>query len=260
VAILSTALFLLASQAPTATPTCALAERQYQALDLDKALATAVAVLEHSPERPLECLEISALALLVLGRTEEAKGALVELFERAPDRSIRDESLAPATRALIEQTRAELVPLAARVTARWIVHESLRVDFALDGGLRGARSIRFDTTVGPGGETSSDKVDLEGRAATATVTVAAGVDAKTMAVAGRVTDALGREVHQFSSQILLPDRPDSSEQIVEVESGPAWWIWAVVGAVVVGSAVTVAVVAQPTLPEPAGIGRAEVPE
>lgn len=256
--VLSTALLLVVAQ----TPSCADAEDQYRALDLEKALATAEQALAADPARPLPCLQTAALALLVLGRTEEARARLVELFERAPDHRIEDASLAPAMRELIEQTRASLAPLSARVTARWIVHESLRIDFALDGGLRGARSVRFETALAPQGGTMTGKVDLEGRAATATVAVPVRADAKTMTVNGRVVDDLGREVHQFSSQILLPERPANGAEVVEVSAGTPWWVWGLVGAAVVGSAVTVAVIAQPGTVDTPGqsLGRIEVPK
>lgn len=254
VGVLTTVVLALAAQPSTA---CATARAEYEALDLERSIQTAHGVLSEDSSRPLECLEVVALASMVLGRREEARGVLTEIFERDPGRRIQDASLAPSMREFIERIRAMLVPLDARVFARWIVHDSLRLDFALDGGLRGAHAVRYSATFDPDGGSTSGGVDLEGRAATATVTVSR-VDVRTVRIVGRVVDALDREVHRFSSEILLPERPPPSDVVVKVESEPvSWVVWALVGAAVVGSGIAVAAVAQPDLPEGVGIGRAE---
>lgn len=247
VGVLTTVALVLAAQAPDG---CAEARRQYEGLDLEAALRTAEETVAADPSRPLACLEVQALALIVLGRREESRGVLTELFERDPERRIEDASLAPSMQRFIEERRAELLPLRARVAARWIVYESLRLDVALDGGLRGASAVRYDVRFAPEGGSASGRVALEGRAATATIAVA-HADVRTVRVDGRVVDTLGREVHQFSSELLLPERPSANEVVVEVDSGGTpWWVWALVGTAVVGSAVAVAVVAQPDVPAP----------
>lgn len=256
VGVLTTVALVLVGQTPDG---CAAARAQYEALDVEAALNAAQAVVENDPARPLACLEVEALALLVLGRREEARAVLTEMFERDPRRPIEDKSLAPSVQRFIEEIREQLLPLRARVAARWIVHESLRLDVALDGGLRGADEVRYDAHFGPEGGFTSGRIQLAGRAATATVTVPS-MDVRTVRVDGRVVDRLGREVHQFSSELLLPTRPNAKGVVVEVDSGPAWWVWALVGTAVVGSAVAVAFVAQPDLPSADGtLGRAEAP-
>ncbi len=258
VGVLTTVALVLAAQAADG---CASARRQYEGLELEAALRTAQETVAADTSRPLACLEVEALALIVLGRREESRGVLTELFERDPGRRIEDASLAPSMQRFIEQTRAELLPITARVSARWIVFESLRLDVALDGGLRGASAVRYDVHFAPEGGDAKGRVALEGRAATATIAVARA-DVRTVRVNGRVVDDLGREVHQFSSELLLPERPNANEVVVEVDSGGTpWWIWALVGTAVVGSAVAVAVVAQPDVPAAPddSIGAARVP-
>jgi hypothetical protein len=253
------------AQVPGGAPadTCDAARHHYEGLALEDALLTAERGLAEAPGAP-RCLEIQALVLLALGRTEAARAALATLFEVAPEHAVEDPSLAPSTRALIEAVRAEVRPLSAVVAARWVVATALRVDVALEGGLRGAKRVRFRGEVTPGPHALSGEVPLVGSAGTATVAVPAGVEAQTLTLRGEALDAVGRVVLPFSSQLLLPPRPAPDVVVVapppaEAEGGIPWWVWVVVGAAVVAGAGTAVVVAQPRLPSADGtLGRVEL--
>jgi hypothetical protein len=237
---------------------CTEARALYEALSIEPALALAESRLSQGPDRPLACVEVAALALMVSGRLDEARARLTELFERDPDHVLEDPSLPPALRRSIEQIRDEVRPLQSHLTARWLIHESLRLDVALEGGLRDATLVRYRAVVGPAGAELVGELPLVGRAATGTIAVGAEVEARTLRVSGQIVGRSGRVLHQLSSEMLLPERPATRDQVV-VESGVPWWIWVVVGAVTIGAAVTVAVVAQPDLPDAKGtFGRGEL--
>lgn len=255
---MSPILTLVALLVAAEDPACAAARAQYEALSVESALATAEERLKAGAERPLPCVEVSALSLLVSGRLEEARARLTELFEREPSRAILDPSLPPALRRTIEQIREEVRPLESRLSARWLIHESLRLDVALDGGLRDAQLVRYTGTFGPEEIQVSGELPLVGRGATGTIAVAADTDARTLRIRGQVVGKSGRVLHQLSAELLLPERPASKDKVI-VEGGTPWWIWVVVGAVTIGAAVSVAVIAQPSLPDAKGtFGRGEL--
>lgn len=243
---------------------CLVARHQYEALALEDALDTAERGLAAASAVPA-CLEVQALAQLALGRTEAARATLTTLFEVAPDHQVEDPSLAPSTRALIEGVREEVRPLSATVAGRWVVATALRLDVALEGGLRGARRVRFRGQVQPDAHPITGEVPLVGRAATATVTVPAGVRAETLSLSGEALDEAGRVVVPFSSQILLPGRPAPELVVVAPppaeggEGGIPWWVWVAAGVVAAGAVGTAVVVSQPRLPNADGtVGRVEL--
>jgi|GEM_PF-2144436 len=247
------ALALLA-QAPSAgmTELCTTARHEYEGLSLQQALGTAEAGLQQAPGA-LACLEVQALVLLALDRTEDARAALGTLFEIAPEHVVRDDSLSPSTRAFIEQIRAEVRPLSASVTPRWIVRSSLRLDMRLEGGLRGAQRIRYQLQVGPTALEDAGEVQLLGPAATATVHVPVHIEARTLSVSGEVVDQVGRRVTNFSSQLLLPPRPLAAPTAATVSSpesagGVPWWLWAAAGVVVAAGAVSAGLLLRPDAP------------
>jgi hypothetical protein len=233
---------------------CEEARAQYRALELEEALATASAVLVSDASRPLACLEVKALVHLILNQDEDAKAALVEIFERSPDHEVDDPSLSPGTRETISAIRESVRPLEAKVSASWIIHESLRMDVLLEGGLRDAARVRFRAEALPAGEVRQGEVMLLGRAATATVGIPGEAPADRLRVEGQVLDRMGRVLHPFSADLLLPARPASSSQVVEVERGGVPWpVWvAIVAAAVIGAGVTIGVVAQPGKPDADG--------
>ena len=237
-----------------AAPSCEEARAQYQALALEEALAIATSVLDADQARPLPCLEVKALVHLILNQDEDAKAALVEIFERSPDHAVDDPSLSPATREAIEGIRESVRPLEAKVSAAWIFRESLRMDVVLQGGLRNAARVRYRTEAMPAGEAREGEVLLLGRAATATVAVSADAQADLLRINGQVLDGVGRVLHQFSSEMLLPLRPQANTQIVEVESGGVHWaVWVgIVAAVVVGAGITIGLTVPPDKPNCTG--------
>jgi hypothetical protein len=254
-AIIALDLMVLLSAIPAG---CEKARAEYQSLALEEALQTAGDVLAADRLRPLACLEVKALVHLILNQDEDAKAALVEIFERSPDHEVDDPSLSPATREAIESIRESVRPLEARVSAGWIIHESLRMDLFLAGGLRDAARVRYRTEALPAEEVREGEVALLGRAATATITVSPLSDAERLRIDGQVLDRVGRVLHQFSSELALPVRPPSSAQVVEVEKGGVPWpVWvAIVAAAVIGAGVTIGVVAQPSKPDADGtLGR-----
>lgn len=251
------ALLLLAQPGP-----CSGARGQYEALALEEALLAASQILEKDASRPLECLEVKALVHLVLNQPDDAKSALSELFERAPDHRVDDPSLSPAMRETIEAVRASVRPLAVRASARWLIHEAVRLDLLLEGGLRDATRVRWETEVLPGAERKVGEVRLAGRAATATVAVASDAEASQLRLTGQVLNDVGHVLHQFSSELLLAPRPASTERVVEVETAPTLWpIWLAVGVAVVAGGVAIGFLAQPDLPDgpDESVGRTKVP-
>lgn len=245
--------------APRGAGPCAPARADWEALSFEEALAGASLVLERDPSRPLECLEVKALAAIVLGRGEVARIALGELFERAPDHPVHDPSLSPAQRADIEVIRESVRPLHATVRPRWLIHDALRVDVALQGGLRDASRVRLRVQLGPSEQPAM--VELDGRVATATVSVPASLDEARVRVTGQVLTALERVVHQFETELLLPPRPPPPEVVVVDGGGLPWFVWTGLGLVAAGASAVIVVLAQPDLPDASRTaGRVEVSE
>lgn len=243
---------------------CAEARHQYGAMEPERAIETVEAVLAGDATRPLPCLEVKALALLVVGQLGSAKRTLQELFSRDAGYQIVDPSLSPAMRDTIEQIRQTAAAMSAQVRARWLIHDSLRVDVVLQGGLRGAERVRYSTFSTPGEERSNGEMDLVGRTASATVAVLTPGEVTSIAISGVVLAAGERVVHEFSSKIPLvgrPAPPAPREVVVEVGDGIPWPVWLGVGLGVVGAAVAIGVLAQPSLPDTEGtVGRVEIPQ
>ena len=249
--------------APPAAGGCAKARSFYESLELDRAIEAAEIGLTRDPARPTACLEVKALALLVLGQLDDATATLQELFTRAPDYAIEDPSLSPAMLDSIEGVRRHVEALSATVRARWLIHESLRIDVVLTGGLRGASRVRFTAVVEPGDEVHHGEGPLVGRVATATVPVLQATEVHRLRVSGVVVTASGQVIHEFAADVPLVGRPDPREPetvIVTVDSGGVGWpVWAGIGAATVGAVVAIIVLSQPRLPDTAGtVGRVEV--
>lgn len=242
----------LASAAPAAPVDCARARADYDGLALEDALLHADDVLGRDPERPLPCLEVKALSLLVLGRLDEARATFRELFARDPERTIFDPGLSPAQRGTVEEAREHARPLAASVQARWLGPDALRLDVALSGGLRGASRVRWRAELLPGGGAPSGEVVLVGRVATATASVGA-LEVAHVALAGEVLGAGAEVLLSFSSDLLLSERPLRPEPPIVERGGPPWYLWAgLAAAAAIGGGVAIALLAAPKLPDASG--------
>jgi hypothetical protein len=242
-----------------AVPDCAEARNHYESLDLERAVEIAEAALDRGKERPLLCLEVRGLGLLVLGRPDEARESFVELFTKDPSYPIRDPSLSPSMTESIEAIRESVTPMSVSVRARWLVHESMRLDLFVEGGLRGARRVRYRTVTAPSEERYEGVIDLLGRSATATIAVTPGIDVARLSVSGSVLDARGRPLHEISSEILLSERPPPNEVLVE-SGGVGWPVWLGAGAAAIAATVAIVILAQPDLPSPGPQGRVKVGE
>ncbi len=238
---------------------CDDARNHYEALSPERALDVAQAALARDDTRPLPCLEIRALALLVMGRREDARAAFAELFERDPRRVIDDPSLSPPLAALIEAEREAARPLAAQVRVSWAAADALRLDVVLDGGLRGAKAVRWQVAGTPAALAAAGQAQLSGRVATATVAVGAELDVARLVVRGAVVGGAQQLIHRFDHETLLGPRPIARG---DGDDGGLGWGWLLVGGLVVGAAaagVSIAVLAQPELPDTGGtIGRVDV--
>jgi len=233
-------------------------------MEPERAIEAANGVITKRELAPLGCLEVKALALLVIGQLDEAKRTFEALFAIDASYPIRDPSLSPAMRDTIEQVRASSAAMTAKVGARWLIHDSLRLDVVLDGGLRGAKRIRYSTFTTPGDERSSGEMVLVGRVGTATVAVLSPGEITSIAVSGVVLADRDRVVHEFSSKVPLvgrPAPPKPKEVVVEVGDGIPWWVWLIAGVGAAGAGVTIGVLAQPSLPGTDGtVGRVEIPQ
>jgi hypothetical protein len=232
----------------TASGACEGARSEYEALSLELALEKADAELSFSRERSIECLEVKALSLMLLGRSDEARVTLAELFSREIEHVISDRALAPAQRAAIEEARENVRPMRAAVKARWLVHDLLRLDVVLSGGLRDAAHVRYELELRPANRRSSGVVSFVGRVATATAAIPAGLEVSTLVVSGRVIDRHERTLHAFDNESLLPPRPPPPERVASDDGGPPWFVWAGIGAGVIGASVAIALLAQPGKP------------
>ncbi len=255
------AFVLIAQTAGDPAELCTTARHQYEALAFEEALHTADSGLQAAPGA-VNCLEVRALVLLASGRTEAAAEVLATLFGVSPDHVVDDRSLAPRTRALIARVRSQVQPLTASVAATWVNERSLRIEMGLGGGLRGAQRIRYKFRLGPADLRGDGELGLVGSVGTATVSVPVAQDARTLEVLGEVLDESGVRVTTFSSQVLLPLRDAPHPNVAAVEpaaEGLAWWVWAGISAVVLGSAAALTLVAQPELPDAGGtLGRVKL--
>jgi hypothetical protein len=232
-----------------AGPACKEARDRYESLSLEEALLAADRELEKTASRPIACLEVKALSLIVLGRLDEARSVLEEIFSRDPDDALEDPSLSPAQRESIDAVRDSVRPLKASVRARWLVRESIRIDVLLEGGLRGARRARMTMETAPDAVPGSQaEVPLVGRVATATVAVPSSMDVARIRVAGSIVGASDKTLLDFSSELLLDKRPEPAEVLSE-SAVPSWLLWGGIGVAVIGAAVAIVLIAQPKLPD-----------
>lgn len=245
------ALLSLLLAAPTAP--CGEARALYESLSLEAAVEAATAGLRRGPDRPLACLEVRGLGLLVLGRLEEARPAFAELFARDPAYPIQDPSLSPSMLGVIVGIREEARPLVASARARWLVRESLRLDVQLEGGLRRADRVRYATETAPDAQRGSGVMPLVGRAATATVAVPPEATIDSLRFSGEVLDVDGKTLASFDDRLILGLRPEA----VEAPSSPVPWpVFAGAGVVAVAATVVIIVLSQPRLPDAKGtLGR-----
>jgi hypothetical protein len=247
----------LHAAAPGKDP-CADARSAYESLSLERAVEIADAALQKNPQL-LKCLEVKALALLVLGQGDTAKSALQELFTQSPDYKIDDPSLSPALHDTITQIREAVRPIQARVTVRWLIREEMRIDFVLEGGIRDATKIRYSVETDPTVERHSGEVTLLGRVGTATVAAGTKSEIQKARVSGSVLNDDNKLVTRFEKEVLVTDRPPAPSPDV-ADNGITWPIWVGIGLAVVGGAVAIAIFAQPRLPDTAGTsGRVGLP-
>lgn len=246
-----TALLSLVLAAPAAP--CGEARALYESLSLEAAVEAATTELRRGPDRPLACLEVRGLGLLVLGRLEEARPAFSELFARDPDYAIQDPSLSPSMLGVIVGIREEARPLVATGRARWLVRESLRLDVQLVGGLRRAERVRYEAETSPDLQREAGFMPLVGRAATATVAVPPDATIDALRLRAEVLDAEGKVVASFEDRLVLGLRPEAAE----ASASPVLWpIFAGAGVVAVAATVVIIVLSQPRLPDPKGtLGR-----
>lgn len=240
---------------------CEDARNQYEALSPERALDLAQSGLARDPARPLACVEIRALSLLVLGRREDARAAFAELFERDPNRRIDDPSLSPPLAALIEAEREAARPLTAEARATWASPELIRLDVALDGKPRGARAVRWQVLGGPGALAAAGTSPLVGRVASATVAVPETLDVGRLVLRGAVIDGAQGILHRFERDVILPPRPQTlAGREAEDETSWTWLLWTGLAvAAAAGAGVSIAVLAQPRPPGTDGtIGRVDV--
>ncbi len=238
-----------------AAPGCDAARAHYEALAFDEALVA----LDNAPPAS-GCFEVEALVKLALGRRAEAAVAFRSLFERDPDYRIDTRALAPGDRKFIATIRSELEPVSVEVKVDWRQRTALRVQMALQGGLRGAARIRFEAAVGP--TVAGGVVPLVGGVATTTLSIGADAVADRMMLRVRAQTANGRTVHEYEVRRLLPPRPPlaSSGASSADEGGWPWWVWTLGAVVVVGAAVTTVVLVQPESPDATGTaGGIEIP-
>lgn len=235
--------------AATAPASCEAARADYESLSLEAALEKAEAELAKSAERRPECLEVKALSLMVLGRSDEARAAFRDLFSREIDHVVGDRSLAPSQRELIEDVRESVRPLRATVRAQWLVRDLLRLEVLLGGGLRGADHLRYELELKPAGTKQAGVISLVGRVATATVAIPAEATVGTIALSGRVIDQQSRVLHTFENESILPARPPPPERVDGDGAGVPWFVWVGIGAGVIGASVAIAVLAQPSGPD-----------
>lgn len=236
---------------------CEEARAQYEDLSFEDALQTAERVLERDPDRPLACLEVKALVLIVLNRLDEGRAVLKELFTRAPDIALEDPSLSPVQRENIESLRESMRPMSAQARARWISYDSLRLDVLLFGGLRDASRVRYEVVPLPQGAVAAGELALGGRAATATVGIPADAEVDRIQLTGRVLNRTDLLLHQFTANLALSDRPLRPDPVViESSSTVPWLVWAGIGTAAIGAAIVIAILAQPRLPDTTGtLGR-----
>lgn len=238
---------VLFATAPTGA--CEAARAEYESLSLESALEKAELELGANLDRPVECLEVKALALMVLGRSDEARSAFQDLFARDIDHVVSDRSLSPAQQQQIEEVREGVRPIRTSVKARWLVHDLLRLDVIVGGGLRGASGVRYELELRPEGAKQSGMVSLVGRIATATAAIPADANVATLVMSGRVIDAKDRTLHAFDTESILPPRPPPPERVGGDEGGIPWFVWAGIGASMIGGAVAIAILAQPGHPD-----------
>lgn len=231
---------------------CPEARNLYESLELERAIEAADRRLAQDPSRPLGCLEVRALGLLVLGRDDEARIAFAELFERAPEHPVRDPSLSPSMRRVIDAIREEVRPLDVQLRARWLSREALRLDVLLQGGLRGARSLRYRAAMAPRGESSEGRMELTGRTGSATIATGAA-DVSLLSIAVEVLDERERIVHRASREVLAGARPELAPS--PEDSGVSWPVWIGVGAAAIAATTAIVLLSQPDAPAPGRLGR-----
>jgi hypothetical protein len=253
-------LALLVAGAAEPPAGCTEAKELYESLSLDRAVEVADRTLFTDPHAS-RCLEIKAVALLVLGQMDGARAALAELFSIAPDYPIEDPSLSPGLKETIAQVRETVRPLSAAASASWLIHDELRVDFILQGGLRGASKVRYEIETAPSLDRKRGEANLIGRTGSATIAVTAA-DVGHARVKGTVLTKSNETLASFDSNLAVPNRPQAlvpERVVVEVDNGtPTWPLWVGLGLAVIGGGIAIAIVAQPHHAPTAGVGETEL--
>jgi len=233
---------LLLASAPAGA--CESARAEYDTLSLEAALEQADAVLARNSDHPLDCLEVKALSLILLGRNDEARATLTELFRRDVAYLIRDRSLAPAQQQLIEQARESARPMLATVNARWLSPEMLRFDVALAGDLQDASDLRY-TVLFPNTTSTRGVVPLAGREAVVTAQIPRELALASVSISAQVIDPKERVIYAFENELIVPARPLAADSN---DGGIPWLVWVGIGAGVVAASVAIAFLAQPSAP------------
>ena len=256
------ALSIIMAAGAVGQPPCDAAREHYESLAFDDALAA----IERATARSATCFEVEALVLMALDRRSEAEAVLRTLFEDWPEHAVDVRALAPPDRALIERVRAISRPLAVEVSAGWLLHTALLLEFRVQGGLRGAKRLRYRGAVVDEEGTEvvrlQDAVSLTERSASVTVQIPREAAANALHLRVGALDAVGRTLHAVDLERPLGARPAERQPgRAEVsETSVPWWVWAIGGAVLVGAAVTTVVLVQPDDPDASGTaGRIRVP-
>ena len=224
----------------------------YRELDFTgcvSAMNEALAVPGAQPAQRLEAHEILGAAYVVLDRPRDAEQAFRAMFELDPYHVVREPSGSPKIEQFVEELRARVVPDAALDPTAHIevtLPRATRADDATDVRVEALGRIASATIVLRGDdETEWSRIEMERTSAgfEAVIPPRGRAGSLDLYVEGR--DAEGRLVAR-GGEPLLPltlqvraagGREDPDETPLRRQ----WWLWTIVGVVVVGAAVGIGV-------------------
>lgn len=260
-ASLTARLLLLAVLSTTGTawaqdPETLIADGRQRYADLDyegaaHALEEALTTPGLSPAAEAQALETLGFAYVVLDRTRDARRAFERLFSIDPYYDVREPTGSPRIEEFVEDVRHDAAPDAA-------LDRGLDVRIELPRSAREGEPITIRVRTNGGAvrgvvllvraETATDWSRIDARRVEGGFEVETSAEAGTLDVYAEARDGRGRLLGRAASPLTPLHLEVRAAGARDTEAAPggenlaeAWWLWTIVGVVVVGAAVGVGV-------------------
>lgn len=223
------------------------------------AMSEALAVPGAHPAQRLEAYEILGAAYVVLDQPQNAEQAFREMFRIDPYHVVREPSGSPKIEQFVEELRAQVVPDAAldpTVRMEVTLPRATRVDSDTEVRVEVLGNVASASVLVRGDdETEWTRIELERTSGGFEGVIPPRDDPGSLDLYVEGRDAQGRVVARGAEPLLplsLQVRPAGGSDDDEVPLRRRWWLWTIVGAVVLGAAIGIGVGASGGDRAPAG--------